>query len=195
MFALNAGYRQAAVEALKLENTQVQISDQGHIMVDSKLKTHEDNIYALGDVKGGPQFTHISYDDYRIVVNNLYGDKSRSTEDRLIPFTLFIQPQLGRVGLSEKQARYQGYDILVAKFEMKNLGRAKEESRTKGFMKAIINKDNDQILGAAVFAYEGGEIMAMIQIAMMAKMNYQELRDGVFTHPSLSESLNILFDL
>ena len=164
-------------------------------MVDSKLKTHEDNIYALGDVKGGPQFTHISYDDYRIVVNNLYGDKSRSTEDRLSPFTLFIQPQLGRVGLSEKQARDQGYDILVAKFEMKNLGRAKEESRTKGFMKAIINKDNHQILGAAVFAYEGGEIMAMIQIAMMAKMNYQQLRDGVFTHPSLSESLNSLFDL
>ncbi len=123
----------------------------------------------------------------------IYGEGKRNTKDRLIPYTLFTDPQLGRVGLTEDQAIEKGYNIETKKIEMKHLGRAIEEGMTKGFMKAVINKEDHKILGVAILGYQGGEIMAMVQIAMMAKMNYEELRDGIFSHPSLSEGLNNLF--
>jgi len=182
-------------EDLKLENTQVKLDDNGNIKVDNKLKTDEDNIYALGDVKGGPQFTHIAYDDYRIVVDNIFETGKRSIKDRLVPFTLFIAPQLGRVGITEAQAKEEGYDVKIGKLEMRKLGRAIEKDLTEGFMKVVINKENHKILGAAILGYQGGEIMAVIQVAMMAEMKYEALRDAIFTHPSLSEALNNLFDI
>lgn len=182
-------------EDLKLEKTQVKLDDKGIIKVDDRLKTNEDNIFALGDVKGGAQFTHISYDDYRILIDNQFGEAKRYIKDRLVPYTLFTDPQLGRVGITESEAKEKGYDFKIGKLEMKNLGRAIEESMTKGFMKVVINKENSKILGAAILGYQGGEIMAMIQIAMMAGMKYENLRDGIFTHPSLSEGLNNLFDI
>ncbi|NLC65693.1 MAG: mercuric reductase [Clostridium sp.] len=187
--------RETVTDNLKLENVDVKLDKKGNVQVDDKLKTNVNNIYALGDVKGGPQFTHIAYDDYRIVADNLFGEGNRNINDRLFPFTLFIEPQLGRVGLTETQAKEKGYDIEVAKLEMKHLGRSIEENITRGFMKAVIDKETHKILGVAILGYQGGEIMAMIQIAMMAGMKYEELRDGIFTHPSLSEALNILFDI
>ena len=187
--------RVPVTEDLKLKNTQVELDDNGNIKVDNKLKTNEENIYALGDVKGGPQFTHIAHDDYRIVVDNIFETGKRNTEDRLVPFTLYTAPQLGRVGITEAQAKEEGYDIMIGKLEMRKLGRAIEKDLTEGFMKVVINKENHKILGAAILGYQGGEIMAIIQIAMKAEMKYQELRDAIFTHPSLSEALNSLFDI
>ncbi|HKL41854.1 MAG TPA: mercuric reductase [Clostridia bacterium] len=187
--------RVPVTEDLKLKNTQVELDDNGNIKVDNKLKTNEENIYALGDVKGGPQFTHIAHDDYRIVVDNIFETGKRNTEDRLVPFTLYTAPQLGRVGITEAQAKEEGYDIMIGKLEMRKLGRAIEKDLTEGFMKVVINKENHKILGAAILGYQGGEIMAIIQIAMKAEMKYQELRDAIFTHPSLSEALNNLFDI
>lgn len=180
---------------LALENANVDLDEKGNIKVDSRLKTSTDHIYALGDVKGGPQFTHIAYDDFRIVVDNIFGEGKRNIQDRLVPFTLFIEPQLGRVGLTETQAKKKGYDIEVKKIEMSKTGRAIEEGFTKGFMKAVIDKKDHKILGVAILGYQGGEFMAMVEVAMMTGMRYEELRDGIFTHPSLSETLNNLFDI
>ena len=187
--------RVPATQALNLENTDVKLDDRGNIGVDGRLKTHANNIYAMGDVKGGPQFTHIAYDDYRIIVDNLFGRGERNINDRLNPFTLYTEPQLGRVGLTETQAIEKGFDIEIVKLEMTHVARAIEEDYTNGFMKAVINKENHEILGVAILGYQGGEILAMIQIAMMAGMKYEKLRDGIFTHPSLSEALNNLFDI
>ncbi|MDW7667969.1 MAG: mercuric reductase [Bacillota bacterium] len=185
--------RVSVVDNLKLENTNVKLDEKGNIKVSDKLKTDEDNIYALGDVKGGPKFTHIAYDDYRIIIDHIFGEDKRNIKDRYVPFTLFTQPQLGRVGLTEKESKEKGYEVKVVKLEMKNVGKAIEEGMTKGFMKAVINKEDHKILGVAVLGLQGGEIMAIVQIAMMAGMKYEVLRDAIFTHPSLSESLNNLF--
>lgn len=187
--------RVPVTDTLKLENAGVKVDKRGNVEVDEQLKTSADNIYALGDVKGGPQFTHIAYDDYRIVANALFGDGKRSVSDRLIPYTLYIEPQLGRVGLSEQEAKEKGYDIAVGKIEMNKQGRPIEENYTKGFIKAVVNKEDGKILGTAALSYQGGELMAMIEIAMMAGMTYDKLRDGIFSHPSLSEMLNNLFKI
>ena len=180
---------------LNLENASVEADDKGIIKVDKKLKTTTDNIYAIGDIKGGAQFTHISYDDYRVIINNMFDDGTRNIDDRYEPYTLFTQPQLGKIGLSEEEAKEQGYDIEVSKIEMSKQGRLKGDNHTEGFIKAIVNKKDNKILGAAALSYQGGEIMAMIQIAMMGNLTYDKLRDGIFTHPSLSEMLNNLFDI
>ena len=180
---------------LNLENASVEADDKGIIKVDKKLKTTTDNIYAIGDIIGGAQFTHISYDDYRVIINNMFDDGTRNIDDRYEPYTLFTQPQLGKIGLSEEEAKEQGYDIEVSKIEMSKQGRLKGDNHTEGFIKAIVNKKDNKILGAAALSYQGGEIMAMIQIAMMGNLTYDKLRDGIFTHPSLSEMLNNLFDI
>ncbi len=193
-FMLAVG-RVPATEELNLKNAGVELDDKGYIKVSDRLKTTSDNIYALGDVKGGPQFTHIARDDYRVVMDDVFGQGDRTIKDRLIPYTLYIEPQLGRVGLTEEEARNKGYNIVVSKIEMATQGRPIEENYTDGFMKAVINKDNDRILGVSILGYQGGEIMAIVEVAMMADMPYQRLRDGIFTHPSLSEILNDLFDI
>jgi pyruvate/2-oxoglutarate dehydrogenase complex dihydrolipoamide dehydrogenase (E3) component len=147
----------------------------------------------VGDVKGGPAFTHISYDDFRIIRTNVLEGGDATTADRLVPYTVFIDPQLGRVGLSEQEAREQGRDVRVAKMPMSYVARALEVDEARGFMKAVVDADTNQILGCAVLGIEGGEIMAMMQIAMMGKLPYTALRDAVFAHPTLAESLNSLF--
>ncbi len=182
-------------EELDLENAGVDTDDKGSIKVDERLKTTAENIYALGDVKGGPAFTHISYDDFRIVIDNLFGEGKRTLNDRLVPYTLFTQPQLGRVGITETEAKEKGYDVKIGKLEMKNVGKAIEDNYTEGFMKAVVNENDNKILGVAILGYQGGEIMAMVEVAMMAGLTYDKLRDGIFTHPSLSESLNNLFNI
>ncbi len=180
-------------ETLNLAAAGVQINDRGFIKVNGRLETTASGVYALGDIKGGPAFTHISYDDFRIIRTNLIEKGSATTEGRLLPYTVFIDPQLGRIGMTETQARAQKRSIRVAKLPMTSVARALEVDETRGFMKAIVDRENNQILGAAVLGLEGGEVMSAIEIAMMGKLPYTALKDGVFAHPTLSESLNNLF--
>ena len=147
----------------------------------------------MGDVKGGPAFTHLSYDDYRILRANLIRHEKASTRDRIVPYTMFIDPQLGRVGLTERAASAQGRAIRVAKLPMSAVVRALETGETRGFMKAIIDADTRQILGAAVLGLEGGEIMTIIQVAMLGKLTATAMADAIVTHPLLAEGLNTLF--
>ncbi len=166
---------------------------RGFVQVNDRLETTAPGVYALGDVKGGPAFTHVSYDDYRVIRANLLDGGDASISDRLVPYTVFIDPQLGRVGLSETEAREQGRDVKVASMPMSHVARALEVDETRGMLKAVVDAQTDQILGCAVLGIEGGEIASMIQIAMMGKVPYTALRDGVFAHPTLAESLNNLF--
>ncbi len=147
----------------------------------------------MGDIKGGPAFTHISYDDFRILRTNLIEGGSATTDGRLVPYTLFIDPQLGRIGLTESEARAQNKNIRIARMPMSSVARALEVDETRGFMKAVVDADSNQVLGAAVLGLEGGEIMSMLEIAMMGKLPYTVLREAVFAHPTLAESLNNLF--
>jgi pyruvate/2-oxoglutarate dehydrogenase complex dihydrolipoamide dehydrogenase (E3) component len=190
---LVAAGRVPNTERLNLPAAGVRADKGGFIQVNERLETNVPGIYALGDVKGGPAFTHISYDDFRIIRTNLLEGGNASTTGRLVPYTVFIDPQLGRVGLSEEEARAQGRNIRVAKLPMEDVARALEMDETRGFMKAVVDADTGQILGCAVLGVEGGEIMAMVQIAMMGRLPYTALRDAVFAHPTLAESLNNLF--
>jgi pyruvate/2-oxoglutarate dehydrogenase complex dihydrolipoamide dehydrogenase (E3) component len=190
---LVAAGRPPNTETLNLEATGVTKDRRGQIEVNDRLETSAEGVWALGDVKGGPAFTHISYDDFRIIRTNLLEGGNVTITDRLIPYTMFIDPQLGRIGLSEQEARDQGRDVLVARIPMTYVTRAVETGETRGFMKAVVDAENGRILGCAVLGIEGGEIMAMIQIAMMGDLPYTALRDAVFAHPTLAESMNILF--
>jgi pyruvate/2-oxoglutarate dehydrogenase complex dihydrolipoamide dehydrogenase (E3) component len=180
-------------DRLNLPAAGVQADAHGFIRVNDRLETNVPGIYAVGDAKGGPAFTHISYDDFRILRNNLLRGEHSSTRDRLVPYTVYIDPQLGRIGMTEQQARAQGRTIRVAKIPMSWVARALETAESRGFMKAVIDAETGQILGAAVLALEGGEIMSMLEIAMMGRLPYTALEDGIFAHPALAEGLNTLF--
>jgi pyruvate/2-oxoglutarate dehydrogenase complex dihydrolipoamide dehydrogenase (E3) component len=180
-------------EDLDLPEAGVNVDKRGFVMVNERLETNVPGVYAIGDVKGGPAFTHISYDDFRILRTNLIEGGDATTRDRLVPYTVFIDPQLGRVGMSEQEARDGGLNVRIAKMPMNYVARALEVDESRGFMKAIVDVNTGRILGCAVLGIEGGEIMAMMQIAMMGKIPYSVLRDAVFAHPTLAESLNNLF--
>ncbi|WP_307720569.1 mercuric reductase [Dictyobacter kobayashii] len=180
-------------DALHLEAAAIKTDQRGYIQVNDRLETSVPGIYALGDVKGGPAFTHISYDDFRILRTNLIEHGNASIANRLLLYTVFIDPQLGRVGITETEARQQGRHIKIAKMPMSYVARALEVDESRGVMKAIVDADNDQIIGACILGLEGGEIMSMLEIAMLGKLPYTVLRDGVFAHPTLAESLNNLF--
>lgn len=180
-------------DALNLAAAGVATNERGYIQANERLETSAPGIYALGDVKGPPAFTHISYDDFRIIRTNLLEGGNATTTDRLAPCTVFIDPQLGRVGLSEEEARKQGRNIKVAKMPMSWVARADEVDETRGFMKAVVDAETRQILGCAILGIEGGEIMAMVEIAMLGHLPYTVLRDAIFAHPTLAESLNNLF--
>jgi pyruvate/2-oxoglutarate dehydrogenase complex dihydrolipoamide dehydrogenase (E3) component len=190
---LVAAGRPPNTETLDLDAAGIEMDKRGFIKTNERLETSVEGVYAIGDVKGGPAFTHISYDDFRIIRTNLLEGGSATIADRLVPYTMFIDPQLGRIGLSEQQARDQGRDVLVAKIPMSYVARAIEMGETRGLMKAVIDAKTHRILGCAVLGLEGGEIMAMIEIAMMGELPYTALRDAVFAHPTLAESLNTLF--
>jgi pyruvate/2-oxoglutarate dehydrogenase complex dihydrolipoamide dehydrogenase (E3) component len=147
----------------------------------------------MGDVKGGPQFTHIAYDDYRILKANLLDGGQRTVRDRMVPFTVFMDPQLGRVGMTETEARKSGKKIRVARMPMTWVARALEVDESRGLMKAVVDAETEEILGVTVLGIEGGEVMSVLQMAMMGHLKYSVLRDGVFAHPTLAESLNNLF--
>jgi pyruvate/2-oxoglutarate dehydrogenase complex dihydrolipoamide dehydrogenase (E3) component len=171
----------------------VALDEHGFIRTNARLETTAAGVYAIGDVKGGPAFTHVSYDDFRILRTNLLEKGHASTEDRLLPYTVFIDPQLGRVGMTEVEARKAGFDVRVATMPMSNVARALEVDETRGVMKAIVDRATCRILGAAVLGIEGGEMAAFFQLAMMGGLPYTTLRDAMFSHPTLSESLNNLF--
>lgn len=180
-------------ERLNLQAAGVETNERGSIKVNDRLETNVPGIYAIGDVNGGPQFTHISYDDFRIIRANLIEGGEATTRDRLVPYTVFIDPQLGRVGLTETEARNCGLSIRVAKLPMAHVARAIEMSETRGFIKAVVEAGTNQILGCAVLGVEGGELMAMFEIAIMGRLPYTVLKEGIFAHPTMAESLNNLF--
>lgn len=180
-------------EALNLAAAGVQMDKRGFVQVNERLETNVPGIYGLGDVNGGPTFTHISYDDFRIIRTNLLDGGNATTTGRLVPYAVYIDPQLGRVGLSETEARAQGRRIRVAKMPMAYVARALEMDEPRGFMKAVVDSETKQILGCAILGVEGGELMSMLSIAMMGQVPYTTLRDAIFAHPTLAEALNNLF--
>jgi pyruvate/2-oxoglutarate dehydrogenase complex dihydrolipoamide dehydrogenase (E3) component len=180
-------------DTLDLPAGGIATDDRGFIRVNEKLETNVAGVFGLGDIKGGPAFTHISYDDFRIIRTNLIEKGNASTANRLLPYTVFIDPELGRVGLTEEEARSEGRAIRVAKMPMNYVARALEVDESRGFMKVVVDAASGQMLGAAVLGIEGGEIMSQIQLAMMGKLPYTVLKDAIFSHPTLAESLNNLF--
>jgi pyruvate/2-oxoglutarate dehydrogenase complex dihydrolipoamide dehydrogenase (E3) component len=196
---LVAAGRTPNTDMLHLDAAGVATDGRGYVQVNDRLETSAARIYALGDVKGGPAFTHISYDDFRVVRDNLLGGEAggeaRTIGNRYVPYTVFIDPQLGRVGLSEREAQESGVDFVVAKLPMSRVARAIETGETRGFMKAVVDANTDQILGCAILGIEGGEVMAVLQMAMMGGVPYTTIRDSAFAHPTLAESLNNLFSV
>ena len=180
-------------DSLRVSAAGISTDERGFIRTNDKLETSVSGVYALGDIKGGPAFTHISYDDFRIIRTNLIEKGETSIAGRLVPYTVYIDPQLGRVGLSEEEARAKGQAFRVAKMPMAYVARAEETDETRGFMKALVDPATGQILGAAVLGIEGGEMMSQVQLAMMGKLPYTVLKDAVFAHPALSEAWNNLF--
>jgi pyruvate/2-oxoglutarate dehydrogenase complex dihydrolipoamide dehydrogenase (E3) component len=192
---LLAAGRVPNTEALNLEAAGVETDGRGFVKVNERLETSSAGIYAFGDVKGGPAFTHIAFDDFRILRANLLMGMNASTTGRMVPYTVFVDPPLGRIGLNETEAQAQGRAVRVAKLPMDYLApsRAQEIGETRGFMKVIVDANNQLILGAAILGIEGGEIASVLQVAMMGNLPYTALRDGIFSHPTLVESLNDLF--
>ena len=178
---------------LGLDAAGVQLNARGAIAVNDRLETSAGNVYAIGDCNGGPLFTHASWDDYRILLANVLHGARRSTSDRIMPYTLFIDPELGRVGLTEEQALAQGYDVAVATLPANKIPRANTAGETKGLLKAVVDRKTGQILGCSLFCHSAGEVMSVVQMAMIGKVPYTQVRDTIFTHPTMAESLNLLF--
>lgn len=191
-FLLSVG-RTPNADALNLPAAGIETDKRGYIKVNDRLETNVPGIYAIGDVKGGPAFTHISYDDYRVLRANLIDGGDATIRDRQVPYTVFIDPQLAHVGLHESEAHQQGLNIRIAKMPFDYIARASEIGEPRGFLKAIVDADTDQILGVTILGYEGGELLAIFQVAMLGGVPYQALRDGIFAHPTLAEGLNNLF--
>jgi pyruvate/2-oxoglutarate dehydrogenase complex dihydrolipoamide dehydrogenase (E3) component len=171
----------------------IALDARGFIQVDDRLRTTAEGVFATGDVTGAPAFTHVSYDDFRVLRGDLLGGEARPTVGRLIPYTLFTDPQLGRVGLTETEARARSLPIRVAKMPMTYVARAIESDETRGFLKAVVHAQTERILGFAALGFEGGELASLVQVAMMGDLPYQALREAIFPHPGLAESLNNLF--
>jgi pyruvate/2-oxoglutarate dehydrogenase complex dihydrolipoamide dehydrogenase (E3) component len=180
-------------DALKPAAGGIETDESGFIRANERLETSAPGVYVIGDVKGGPAFTHISYDDYRILKANLLDGGQRTTRDRMVPFAVFMDPQLGRVGMTETEAKKSGRKIRVARMPMTSVARALEVDETRGLMKVIVEAETEEILGATVLGLEGGEVMSVLQMAMMGHLKWSILHDAVLAHPTLAESINNLF--
>ena len=186
--------RKANTQGLELEKAGVQVDERGNIIVNERLETTAPNIWALGDVKGGLQFTYISLDDFRIIRDNVYGNGNRSLNDRnVVPYTTFLSTPLSRVGLSEKEAIEKGFDVKVGKIEAMAIPKGKIEGKSEGFLKVVVDAKTDKILGATLLCNTSHEMINIIALAMKGNLPYQIIRDMIFTHPTMSESLNDLF--
>jgi len=186
--------RRPNTDDLGLEKAGVETDSFGFIKVNSRLETNVPGIWALGDVKGGPAFTHISYNDFQIVDANLTQGKDLTTENRIVPYSVFTDPQLGRVGMTEKEARAKGYQLKIGKVQMTHVARAIERDETAGLMKIIVDATNDRILGAATLAVEGGEIIHVLYTLMLGNLPYTLLKGAVFIHPTLTEGFFALME-
>ncbi|MBB1070370.1 FAD-dependent oxidoreductase [Limosilactobacillus sp. RRLNB_1_1] len=191
---LAATGRQPETASLDLQNTDIKVDKKGAIVVNDLLQTTVPNVWAIGDVKGGPQFTYISLDDFRIIKDELFGNKERRVSDRLIvPTNVFIEPSLAQVGLTEKEAKKQGKDYLLFKMPAAAIPKAKVLKDTRGLLKVLVDPQTNLIIGATLYIQEAQEIINMIVLAMRAKLPYQMLRDQIYTHPTISEAFNDLF--
>ncbi len=186
--------RRPNTDDLGLDKAGVKTDQRGYIQVNSRLETSVPGIWALGDVKGGPAFTHISYDDYQIVYGNLYEGKTLTIENRLVPYSVFTDPQLGRVGMTEKEARATGRKLKIGKVPMSWVARAIERDETGGLMKLIVNAETDRILGAAILATEGGELIQILGAVMRTGAPYTILKGAIYIHPTLAEGFFSLMD-
>jgi len=184
--------RRPNTEGLGLELAGVELTDRGYVKVNERLQTTAPGVWAIGEVAGSPQFTHISVDDFRVVHANLTGG-SRVTTGRQVPYCLFTDPELAHIGLSETQARAQGKAYRLFKVPMETNLRARTLAETRGFVKALVEAHSDRILGFTAFGVGAGEILAAVQIAMIARLPYTALRDAVISHPTLTEGLIALF--
>ena len=184
--------RVANTQSLGLEKTGVELDDRGYIRVNERLQTTASGIWAMGDCAGGPLFTHVAFDDFRIVRDNLTGG-DRSSRGRIIPFCLFTDPELARVGWSETAARNAGISYRLAKIPMAAVLRTRTLSEPRGFMKALVSQQSDEILGFTAFGTGAGEVMSVVQTAMLGRLPYTALRDAILAHPTLAEGLIVLF--
>jgi pyruvate/2-oxoglutarate dehydrogenase complex dihydrolipoamide dehydrogenase (E3) component len=175
-----------------LERADVTLDARGYIQVDDRLRTTAPDVWAIGECAGSPQFTHASFDDFRVVHANLTG-ADRTTRDRLVPYCMFTDPPLAHVGLNESEARRQGIPVRPAKLPILAVLRSRTLSETRGFMKALVAADTDRILGFTMFGPEAGEVMAVVQTAMLAGAPYARLRDAIIAHPTMAEGLGALF--
>ena len=188
---LVAAGRTPNTRGIGLEAAGVELDARGYIKVNERLETTTAGVWAMGDCAGSPQFTHVAFDDFRVVRDNLNGG-SRTTRDRLIPFCLFTDPELARVGLNELEAKRRGIGYRLAKLPMAAVLRAVTLSETRGFVKILIDAPSDRILGFTALGVEGSEMMAAVQMAMLGGLPYTKLRDAIFTHPTAAEGLNFL---
>ena len=179
--------RRPNTDDLGLEKAGIETDKRGFIRVDNRLRTNVPNYWALGDVKGGPAFTHVSYNDFQIVYGNLIEKRSWTTDNRPVPYSVFTDPQLGRVGLTEQEARATGRKLKVGKYPMAYIARAIERDETSGFMKLVVDAENDRILGAAILGSEGGELVQTLGALMLADAPYTVLKGAVYIHPTLAE--------
>ncbi|MCR1917154.1 FAD-containing oxidoreductase [Lactobacillus taiwanensis] len=186
--------RKPNIENLGLENTAIEVTDRGAIKVDDFLRTTVDNVWAIGDVKGGLQFTYISLDDFRIIKDQLFGTGSRMISDRkVVPYSVFISPALSQVGLNEKQAQKQDKKYKLFKLPVAAIPKAKVAKDSRGLFKALVDPETEEILGATLYGIESYELINMISLAMKAHLSYTVLRDQIYTHPTMSEAFNDLF--
>ncbi|EDP0913259.1 pyridine nucleotide-disulfide oxidoreductase [Salmonella enterica subsp. enterica serovar Reading] len=193
---LVASGRKPATAGLQLQNAGVAVNERGGIIVDDYLRTTADNIWAMGDVTGGLQFTYISLDDFRIVRDGLLGDGKRSTRDRQnVPYSVFMTPPLSRVGLTEEQARASGATVQVVTLPVAAIPRARVMNDTRGVLKAVVDVNTQRIVGVSLLCVDSHEMINIVKTVMDADLPYTVLRDQIFTHPTMSESLNDLFSL
>ncbi|PTB66099.1 Pyruvate/2-oxoglutarate dehydrogenase [Trichoderma citrinoviride] len=192
---LFAAGRVPNTETLNLSAANIETTARGHIITDAQLRTTNPRVWALGDVKGGPAFTHVSYDDFRLLRTNLLEQGNLTVSERLIPYVVYTDPQLGHVGLHEHEAReqYPSRKIQVASMPMSYVARALETDETRGLMKAVVDAESQRILGFTCLGIEGGEIMSLVEMAMIGGVKWTALRDAIWAHPSLAESLNNLW--
>jgi pyruvate/2-oxoglutarate dehydrogenase complex dihydrolipoamide dehydrogenase (E3) component len=188
---LVAAGRTPNTRGIGLESAGVELDPRRYVKVNERLETTAPGVWAMGECAGSPQFTHVAYDDFRVVRDNLAG-RSRTTRDRLIPYCMFIDPELSRVGLGEAEAKRRGIAIRVARLPMNSVLRARTIGETRGFMKALIDARSDRILGFTMLGSGAGEVIAAVQSAMLAGLAYTGLRDAILTHPTMAEGLSVL---